>query len=202
MRFLPSRAWTNPGSCSMLATVFLSTWTLALVAAAAPVEKAPRTCIVQIEGVPRPQHSHHKVTWEDTWHELEPRIELPSPESKSTLRLEGPRYSAVRVIQARDCDSRTVLTVKAKPLPATIELQCAPRDTVLRCEDCDGPASTRWYLPDQFPPIAMEAASRKVVLRVKAVGYRDLRQEVSLFPGANVLRLDLERLESSPSPPR
>lgn len=156
------------------------------------------TCVVEIEGMPRPQLSHHRVRWAGQSLVARPRIQIELRGSSSTVRLEGPRYAGELEVRATDCAPSSVLTLHATPLPALVQIFCPPQDTVMRCPDCEGAASERWYLPEQFPPIHMDAPARSITLQVKAVGYRPLDKGILIYPGRNVVRLDLEPLPATP----
>ena len=175
-------------------------WVMTIHAAVGPAE-APvvpvATCVVEIEGMPRPQLSHHSVRWAGQSRPARPRIQIELGEASSTVRLEGPRYAGELEVRAADCVPSSVLTLHATPLPALVQIFCPPQDTVMRCTGCEGAASERWYLPEQFPPIHMDAPARAITLQVKAVGYRPLYKEILIYPGRNVVRLDLEPLPAA-----
>lgn len=190
----PPPCWTAPSDCPILVVVLGLTWLLMFHAAVGPAEASATQCSIQIEGVPRPQLSRHKVRWNGTLQTARPNMQLELRESSAVIRLEGPRYGGEQLVRDGDCGESKVFTLRATPLPALIQVFCPPAETVLRCEDCDGAPAERWYLPEQFPPIPMDGPRRTVTLLAKALGHRPLRQRISLYPGRNVVDLDLEAI--------
>jgi len=150
-------------------------------------------CTVELSGIPISVMRHHRLAiGTDDERPLAQRMDLRLEGRATQLRVTGPRYGGARRLEAGECSGGALVSLEAAPLPARLVFPCAPSGLTIVCTTCE--ESERVYLADELPPIPMTSFSREVELLVRAPGFRRANRKVSLHPGPNTVRLELERL--------
>jgi hypothetical protein len=149
------------------------------------------TCEVQVEGLPVPARSHHRLELSGGYVRLAndgTRIRVGV--EPITVRLVGPRYTGEVQMAAGDCTGDRVVVLHARPRPAVVVFVAQSRDMIVQCLDCSGDIGRRPWLADELPPIPVgDGAAHRFELR--APGYRVLRRKAWLLPGENRIEIEL-----------
>ncbi len=166
---------------------------LARLAAVAP--PAPDdTCEIEVEGLPVPARSHHRLELSGGYVRLAndgTRVKVGV--EPITVRLIGPRYTGEVQMAARDCTDDRVVVLHAIPRPAILVFVTVAPDMVVQCTDCEGEIGRRPWRAIEFPPIDVgHGESHRFELR--APGYRMLRRKAWLLPGENRIVVELVSL--------
>ncbi|HET6584877.1 MAG TPA: hypothetical protein VFG69_15570 [Nannocystaceae bacterium] len=170
--------------------------TATLVMLAGPPPEPDDTCEVQVEGLPVPARSHHRLELSGGYVRLaDDGTRVKVGVQPITVRLVGPRYTGEVQMAARDCTGGHVVVLRARPLPAVLVLVSSPRELVVQCLTCAGDLGRRPWLADEFPPIPVgDGETHRVELR--APGFRVLRRKVWLLPGVNRIEVALTPVRS------
>lgn len=149
------------------------------------------TCEVQVEGLPVPARSHHRLELSGGYVRLAndgTRVKVGV--EPITVRLVGPRYTGEVQLAARDCTDGRVVLLQAIPRPAVVVFVTQAPDMIVQCTDCEGELGRRPWRVDDLPPIDVgDGESHRFELR--APGYRVLRRKVWLLPGENRVEVEL-----------
>jgi len=159
--------------------------------AAGPPPEPDDTCEVEVEGLPVPARSHHRLELSGGYVRLAndgTRIRVGV--EPITVRLVGPRYTGEVQMAAGDCTGGRVVVLHARPRPAILVFVAQTPDMIVQCTDCPGELGRRPWRADELPPIPVDhGASHRFELR--APGYRMLRRKAWLMPGENRVEVEL-----------
>ncbi len=171
----------------------VSYWLAWMVSAVGPpVPSAGVHCEVEVVGMPVSVIRHHRLWVGTRARPLEPRMTIELPEQRTLVRVAGLRYRGERWLKADDCAQEGSLTLPVEPLPARVVFPCPPPGLTVTCTRCPGFAEDQVFLPEHFPTIEMDSFSQEIELLLRAPGFRRRTQPVSLHPGPNTLRVELD----------
>lgn len=149
-------------------------------------------CRVEVMGIPASVRPDHELVWPGGRATVDDVVKVRFEGPNTSVAIRGPRYQGAVYLSASQC-SVGARRLDAHPRPASIHFRCAPPGLVVRCKRCPG-ASGRWVLAEYFPALAMTGYIREVDLEFKAVGYRGAHKRVIVYPGLNLLDVQLEEL--------
>jgi hypothetical protein len=150
-------------------------------------------CEVLIRGLPRSSRASHvlQVGAQEPTAILSETMPLRVERDLALVRVLGPRFRGAIVVPRKDCAGNT-LVLAVEPLPARLIFVCPPEMLTVRCRDC--PDAARFYLPQDFPPLAVHGLERIVNLELRAPGYAMKVIRLRLSPGLNHVRVSMEQL--------
>jgi hypothetical protein len=150
------------------------------------IAPSPAVCRVSVAGMPVPQLRYHELRVSGRALRAAALVEVP--EGTRRVVLVGPRYFG-EVELPRVCSETLVL--RAKPLPARLELQGLPPRAVVSCRDCPGIEADANFLPWNLPPMVMRELRTSVSLWVRAPGFQSMEFTVLVYPGENVVSVPM-----------
>jgi len=152
-------------------------------------------CTVEVSGMPISVMRHHRLAvGADDERALEARVDLHLEGRAAQLQVIGPRYEGQRRLAAGECRDGAVVPLQATPRPARITFPCAPRGLTVACVRCPPSVGTRVHLAHDLPPMPMTGFTEEVELLLRAPGFQRQTRRVSLHPGPNTVRVQLEPL--------
>lgn len=170
-----------PYPCTLVSCVVKA----ALAMLVAPAPEPDDTCEVQVEGLPVPARSHHRLELSGGYVRLASNgTRVKVGVEPITVRLVGPRYTGEVQLAARDCTAGRVVVLQARPRPAIVVFVAQAPDMIVQCLSCEGEIGRRPWLADDLPPIPVGDGETHR-FEVRAPGYRVLRRKVWLLPGEN-----------------
>jgi hypothetical protein len=179
---------------SHAAAAAMLAWLARITALAAPTPDD--TCEIQVEGLPVPARSHHRLELSGGYVRLAndgTRIKVGV--EPITVRLVGPRYTGEVQMAARDCTDDNVVVLHAIPRPAVVVFVTQAPDMIVQCTTCEGEIGRRPWRATELPPIPVDHGEAHR-FEIRAPGYRVLRRKVWLMPGENRVEIELVPLRS------
>ncbi|MCH9680509.1 MAG: hypothetical protein K0V04_03665 [Deltaproteobacteria bacterium] len=136
--------------------------------------------------------SHHRIMVGTSQQPLRRRMTLDIQGEREFVRVVGLRYRGGQWLAADDCAAADPLPLEVEPLPARLVFPCPPEGLTVTCPKCTSEVAGRAFLPEHFPTIEMDSFSVEVELLFRAPGFYRRRQRVSLHPGPNQVRVQLQ----------
>jgi len=148
-------------------------------------------CRLKFTGIPLPTMQNLDVKVGAVSYDIEAMemdVELVGP--STAVRVADKRYNASRRITQAECEEGPV-TIEIRPMPARIEFEGPPDDTVVKClAGCRPSLIDRNQTAKDFQPVPiMTGTVQPVKLVLKHVDYEETILEKDLLPGPQTIRV-------------